>query len=235
MPVSWRGTITQYVGRLHRLNEGKREVRVYDYVDINVPMLERMFQRRCAGYEAAGYTILVPASTLPGWPPEVPLPADPAWKRDFSSSLRRIVRDGVAVPLAGLFLQAANAVEDGDRARSASEAFFHRCLESLPATRGRFRMNAKLPIPFGPSGTMEVDFFCPEAKLAVEIDGSQHLGDAEAWRRDRHKDRLLQQHGIFILRFLAADIVKDLDAILDAILMLLDHRHREQARAGPET
>jgi very-short-patch-repair endonuclease len=96
-------------------------------------------------------------------------------------------------------------------------------------------MNAKLPIPFGPSGTMEVDFFCPEAKLAVEIDGSQHLGDAEAWRRDRHKDRLLQQHGIFILRFLAADIVKDLDAILDAILMLLDHRHREQARAGPET
>ena len=62
------GTITQYVGRLHRLHEGKREVRVYDYADLEVPMLARMFDRRCRGYEAAGYTILLPASALPGWP-----------------------------------------------------------------------------------------------------------------------------------------------------------------------
>ena len=37
LPVSWRGTIAQYVGRLHRLHDGKREVRVYDYADLNVP------------------------------------------------------------------------------------------------------------------------------------------------------------------------------------------------------
>ena len=49
MPVSWRGTIAQYVGRLHRLREGKREVQVYDYADLDVPMLSRMFDRRCAG------------------------------------------------------------------------------------------------------------------------------------------------------------------------------------------
>jgi len=47
LPVSWRGTIAQYVGRLHRLYEGKREVRVYDYADVNVSMLARMFDRRC--------------------------------------------------------------------------------------------------------------------------------------------------------------------------------------------
>jgi superfamily II DNA or RNA helicase len=50
LPVSWRGTIAQYVGRLHRLYDGKREVRVYDYADLNVPMLARMFDRRCRGY-----------------------------------------------------------------------------------------------------------------------------------------------------------------------------------------
>src|SRR5438046_2145247 len=36
LPVSWRGTIAQYVGRLHRLYDGKREVRVYDYADLNI-------------------------------------------------------------------------------------------------------------------------------------------------------------------------------------------------------
>ena len=68
LPVSWRGTIAQYAGRLHRLYDGKREVRVYDYADLNVPMLARMFDRRCRGYEAIGYTILLPASAIPGWP-----------------------------------------------------------------------------------------------------------------------------------------------------------------------
>ena len=77
LPVSWRGTIAQYVGRLHRLYDGKREVRVYDYADLDVPMLARMFDRRCRGYEAVGYTIVVPASAIPGWPTDVQLPADP--------------------------------------------------------------------------------------------------------------------------------------------------------------
>jgi hypothetical protein len=88
LPVSWRGTIAQYVGRLHRLNEGKSEVRVYDYADLNVPMLARMFDRRCAGYEAVGYTILLPGSAVPGWPVEVPLPVDPAWKCEKDALLQ---------------------------------------------------------------------------------------------------------------------------------------------------
>ena len=105
LPVSWRGTIAQYVGRLHRLHDGKKEVRVYDYADLDVPMLARMFDRRCQGYEAVGYTILLPASAVPGWPIEVPLPLDPEWKRDYAASVRRLIRDGVGVPLANLFLE----------------------------------------------------------------------------------------------------------------------------------
>ena len=46
MPISWRGTLQQYVGRLHRLHLGKRIVRVYDYVDAQVPMLARMHDKR---------------------------------------------------------------------------------------------------------------------------------------------------------------------------------------------
>jgi superfamily II DNA or RNA helicase len=89
MPVSWQGTIAQYVGRLHRLFDGKREVRVYDFADLDVPVLARMFDRRCRGYEAVGYKILLPASAAPGWPADVPLPVDPQWKRDYAASVRR--------------------------------------------------------------------------------------------------------------------------------------------------
>lgn len=57
MPISWRGTLQQYVGRLHRLHENKKVVQVYDYVDTQVPMLIRMFQKRIKGYKAIGYRI----------------------------------------------------------------------------------------------------------------------------------------------------------------------------------
>lgn len=56
-PISWKGTLAQYVGRLHREHQGKGEVRVYDYVDANVPVLARMAAKRRVGYKALGYTI----------------------------------------------------------------------------------------------------------------------------------------------------------------------------------
>lgn len=55
MPISWRGTLQQYVGRLHRLHDGKKVVRVFDYVDAQVPMLGRMYEKRLRGYRAIGY------------------------------------------------------------------------------------------------------------------------------------------------------------------------------------
>jgi len=95
-------TIAQYAGRLHPLFDGKREVRVYDYADLNVPMLARMFDRRCRGYEAVGYTMLLPASV--------------------------------------------------------------RRLETLPETKGRFRLNVGLPIAFHGVGQLEVDLLCAERR-----------------------------------------------------------------------
>lgn len=228
LPVSWRGTIAQYAGRLHRLHDGKREVRVHDYADVNVPMLARMFDRRCRGYEAIGYTILLPASAIPGWPVDVTLPADPVWKRDYSGSVRRLVRDGVDTPLANLFVLAARSVSpDADevgKARSATEAFLYRRLETLTETRNRFRINVALPIAFDGFGTLEVDLLCADARVAVELDGAQHLADPVAYRRDRRKDQLLQENGYFVLRFLAEDVGKELDAVLDAILRSLNNR-----------
>ncbi len=226
-PVSWRGTIAQYVGRLHRLHHAKKEVQVFDYADLDVPMLARMFDRRCRGYEAVGYTILVPASALPGWPADVPLPLDPEWKHDYSASVQRLVRDGVDSLLARLFLHAteppAPSAEGILRARSASEAFLFRRLEGLRETAGRFELNGGLAIPFGESGGMEVDFLCRDLKLVVELDGPRHLADTDAYRRDRRKDALLQEHGYFVLRFLAQDIALHLGEALDRIQRTIVH------------
>jgi superfamily II DNA or RNA helicase len=57
MPISWRGTLAQYAGRLHRLHAAKREVVIYDYVDASEPVFARMAERRHAGYRGLGYTI----------------------------------------------------------------------------------------------------------------------------------------------------------------------------------
>jgi superfamily II DNA or RNA helicase len=64
MPISWRGTLQQYVGRLHRLYDSKKIVEVYDYVDASIPMLARMFERRLQGYKALGYSISEPNVAL---------------------------------------------------------------------------------------------------------------------------------------------------------------------------
>jgi len=55
MPISWKGTLQQYAGRLHRLYEGKNEVLIYDYVDIHVQVFEKMYNRRLSGYASIGY------------------------------------------------------------------------------------------------------------------------------------------------------------------------------------
>jgi len=57
MPISWKGTLAQYVGRLHRDYRGKNEVIVYDYVDGEVSVLVRMASKRQIGYRALGYVI----------------------------------------------------------------------------------------------------------------------------------------------------------------------------------
>ncbi|HCC57322.1 MAG TPA: restriction endonuclease subunit R [Solibacterales bacterium] len=65
MPISWRGTLQQYVGRLHRLHDSKKVVEVYDYVDSSIPMLARMFEKRLRGYKALGYSVHSSAAAVP--------------------------------------------------------------------------------------------------------------------------------------------------------------------------
>ena len=60
---------------------------------------------------------------------------------------------------------------------------------------------------------MEVDFLAADLRFAIELVGAQHLADADAYRRDRRKDTLLQQHGYLVLRFLAEDAGKHLDGV----------------------
>lgn len=57
MPISWKGTLQQYAGRLHREHPEKNEVRIYDYVEENNPILKRMWEKRRKGYTAIGYSI----------------------------------------------------------------------------------------------------------------------------------------------------------------------------------
>ena len=130
--------------------------------------------------------------------------------------------------LASLFVTVARTPDpDGEgetRARSASEAFFYRRLESLPTTARHFLLNHELPIPFAGRSRMEVDFYCEAARLVIELDGAQHLADADAYRRDRERDALLQEQGYFVLRFLAEDLAVNLDKVLDAVLRVLENR-----------
>jgi very-short-patch-repair endonuclease len=152
------------------------------------------------------------------------------WVRDYAASVRRLVRDGVDAPLGNLFVIAARPIpseaDGANRARSASEAFLYRRLETLPATRGRFQVNADLPIAFDGWGRLEVDLLSADFRIAVEVDGAQHLGDPVAYRRDRRKDRLLQENGYLVLRYLAEDVAKDLDAVLDGILRALTSQQK---------
>ena len=55
LPISWKGTLAQYAGRLNRIHREKEQVAIYDYADLDVPMLRRMFERRRRGYRQLGY------------------------------------------------------------------------------------------------------------------------------------------------------------------------------------
>jgi len=57
MPISWKGTVQQYAGRLHRLFEGKENVQIYDYVDSQVRIFSKMYHKRLTGYASQGYKV----------------------------------------------------------------------------------------------------------------------------------------------------------------------------------
>ncbi len=225
-PISWKGRLTQYAGRLHRLHDGKREVRIYDYLDSNVAVCQKMFEKRRAGYQAIGYTMMVPLGATEGWPAEVRLPVEPKWKERFSDSVRRLCRDGVDVALADLFLRATLAILGGDTdepvklsPKESARRFLFARLDSLEGSKGMFAQDSRLPIPCGTNPYLEVDIWSERNRLAIMLDTFESMSDISLYRLARREDALLQRNGYRILRFLAEDVCERLDAVLGEIEM----------------
>ena len=92
MPIAWRGTLQQYAGRLHRLHENKKDVQIYDYVDLHVNMLERMYGKRLKGYASIGYK--VKASPLSAAPTHNIFNKEnffPVYLQDMTTALKHIL------------------------------------------------------------------------------------------------------------------------------------------------
>ncbi|NLC80941.1 MAG: DUF559 domain-containing protein, partial [Lentisphaerae bacterium] len=102
-------------------------------------------------------------------------------------------------------------------------AFLFRRFETLEATCGLVALNACLPIPWQGGDEMEVDLCAARLRLVIELDGAQHLGDCEAYRRDRAKDLRMQEYGFRVMRVLAEDVCERLDDVLDAVLRVVAH------------
>jgi len=92
MPISWKGTLQQYAGRLHRLFSTKKEVRIYDYVDIQIKMFEKMYQKRLNGYASMGYK--AKAEMAEGSSPDIIFDKDnflPVFNQDMVAANKEIV------------------------------------------------------------------------------------------------------------------------------------------------
>jgi very-short-patch-repair endonuclease len=77
---------------------------------------------------------------------------------------------------------------------------------------------------------LKVDLLDEKTRLVIELDGGQRFANEDAYRRDRRKDALLQEHGYFVLRFLVQDIGAQLDHVLDTILRAMAHSRSGRVR-----
>jgi len=140
-----------------------------------------------------------------------------------AATLARLAADGLDPAVAAAFVDAARAVRRADPAdvaddfRSVHERFLFEQLESLPETAGRFRPNRPLPFRHGTQAA-EADLVAEGLRVVVEVDGAHYHLNQPQYRRDRRKDWEYQRHGYLVLRFLAEDVVDDLETILATIL-----------------
>lgn len=136
-----------------------------------------------------------------------PLDVITKWQHSAPDRLRALVAEGFLAIDDDPQRVAASSHRRLD-ARSAAEAVLYEALEATAATAGRFELNGRLSIYFGPDAA-EVDLLSREDRIAVEIDGYHHFHDADAYRRDRRKDLLLQSQGLIVIRVLADDVMRD--------------------------
>lgn len=113
--------------------------------------------------------------------------------------------------------------------RSKQEQFLFELLEGSPNLAGLFALNVKADFPFG-NRPAELDLACPSLRIAIEVDGHYHFTDLDSYRRDRRKDFALQRHGYLVLRFLAQDIVPDMQLVRDTIGEAVEHRKNSRTQ-----
>ena len=145
-------------------------------------------------------------------------------RRDTSTLepvINQLAKMGISPELIESFAEMSAATQgttssSADPWKSEEERFFFQLLEHTTDLCGLFQLNVSPGFLFG-NKPAEVDLACLDLKIAVEIDGYHHFTDPEHYRRDRRKDLVLQQHGYFVLRFLAEDVVPEMAAILKTI------------------
>jgi len=142
------------------------------------------------------------------------------------SSIRWLTDGGLADEVAEAYVAAAVEARlpapPGPH-RSASERFLFEQLETMIETAALFAPNRALEFRHG-NRSAEADLVCTDLKLAIEVDGAYYHLNAEQYRRDRRKDQAYQRHGYWVLRFLAEDVVVDLESILNTILEAVANR-----------
>jgi hypothetical protein len=147
-----------------------------------------------------------------------------------------LAASGLAEEVAEAFVTATRAVRNptpedvASDFRSVHEGFLYEQLESMHQTAGLFQPNRALDFRHGHLPA-EGDLVCESLKLTIEVDGEHYHLRPEQYRRDRRKDWLYQRHGYLVLRFLAEDVVGELEVILDTILEAVALR-RASARPG---
>jgi very-short-patch-repair endonuclease len=112
-------------------------------------------------------------------------------------------------------------------ARSAAEAALYEALQETASTRGRFELNGYISARFG-SNAAEVDLLARQDRIAIEIDGYHHFTSADGYRRDRHKDLLLQTQGFVVIRVLAQDVMRDARPAIHMVSQALAYRLGER-------
>lgn len=157
----------------------------------------------------------------------------------ITRSIQRLATDGANHELIADYKEALKAVSTvtsenitkNENARSAAEQFLFRRLETHPKTSGLFELNGKLDFKFG-GRRIEVDLVSKRYLIAIEIDGYYHFLNAQAYRKDRLKDLTLQKHGYIVIRFMAEDVVRRLEEILDTILDIVQCRTLKEIHGG---
>lgn len=153
---------------------------------------------------------------------------------NLQATRQALIAEGADETLLSLFDTAARLAPNDvtGQARSHYEKLLFEVLQEHPETAGLFELNGRLQFHFGVR-CAEVDFLSRRLGLAIELDGFYHFTGEEAWRRDRRKDLLLQQHGYQVMRCLADDVVQRLSGLISEIRSAV--RRRRQTLQGKRT